>query len=172
MIVPTSVYKAIYLPKTGAIGAYYAPNDNSLQVKVVSVCYLEEQLGINLFPQLTEEQKRKEAEEAHKESIKQAELKQHMERAAKQYDVEITNALNTANLPKIPETVRDVAQRLLNARQKGYDLDVPTAVELVKEADQTRLTSYCKGLKANALLHFLAADIVREIRSHDFAMIS
>ena len=58
VIVPTAVYKAIYIPKHGVIGAYYAPNDNSLQVKVVSVCYLEEQLGINLFPQLTEEQKR------------------------------------------------------------------------------------------------------------------
>ncbi len=58
VIVPTAVYKAIYLPKTGAIGAYYAPNNNSLQIKVVSVCYLEEQLGMNLFPQLTEEQKR------------------------------------------------------------------------------------------------------------------
>ena len=58
VIVPTAVYKAVYLPKTGAIGAYYAPNNNSLQVQVVSVCYLEEQLGINLFPQLTEEQKR------------------------------------------------------------------------------------------------------------------
>ena len=58
VIVPTATYKAVYLPKTGAIGAYYAPNDNSLQVKIVSVCYLEEQLGINLFPQLTEEQKR------------------------------------------------------------------------------------------------------------------
>ena len=58
VIVPTAVYKAVYLPKTGAIGAYYAPNDNSLKVRIVSVCYLEEQLGINLFPQLTEEQKR------------------------------------------------------------------------------------------------------------------
>ncbi|OTG96773.1 endonuclease [Acinetobacter sp. ANC 4654] len=58
VIVPTAVFKAVYIPKTGAIGAYYAPNDNSQQVKVVSVCYLEEQLGINLFPQLTEEQKR------------------------------------------------------------------------------------------------------------------
>ncbi|CAM4160875.1 DNA/RNA non-specific endonuclease [Acinetobacter pragensis] len=58
VIVPTATYKAVYLPKTGAIGAYYAPNDNSLQVKIVSVCYLEEQLGINLFPQLNEEQKR------------------------------------------------------------------------------------------------------------------
>ena len=58
VIVPTAVFKALYMPKTGAIGAYYAPNDNSLQVKIVSVCYLEEQLGINLFPQLTDEQKR------------------------------------------------------------------------------------------------------------------
>ncbi|WP_343682035.1 DNA/RNA non-specific endonuclease [Acinetobacter baylyi] len=58
VIVPTAVYKAVYLPKTGAIGAYYAPNNNSLEVRVVSVCYLEEKLGINLFPQLTEQQKR------------------------------------------------------------------------------------------------------------------
>ena len=58
VIVPTAVFKAIYIPKEGVIGAYYAPNNDSLQVKVVSVCYLEEQLGINLFPQLTEEQKR------------------------------------------------------------------------------------------------------------------
>ena len=58
VIVPTAVYKAVYMPKTGAIGAYYAPNNDSLQVQVVNVCYLEEQLGINLFPQLTEEQKR------------------------------------------------------------------------------------------------------------------
>lgn len=58
VIVPTAVFKAVYMPKTGAIGAYYAPNDNSLKMNVVSVCYLEEKLGINLFPQLTEEQKR------------------------------------------------------------------------------------------------------------------
>lgn len=58
VIVPTATYKAVYMPKTGTIGAYYAPNDNSMRVEVVSVCYLEEQLGINLFPQLTEEQKR------------------------------------------------------------------------------------------------------------------
>lgn len=58
VIVPTAVYKAVYLPKQGIIGAYYAPNNDSLQVKVVSICYLEEKLGINLFPQLTEQQKR------------------------------------------------------------------------------------------------------------------
>jgi endonuclease G, mitochondrial len=58
VIVPTAVFKAVYLPKTGVTGAYYAPNDNSLTVNIVSICYLEEQLGINLFPNLSEDQKR------------------------------------------------------------------------------------------------------------------
>lgn len=58
VIVPTSVFKAVYIPKTGAIGAYYVSNDNSRNFSVVSICYLEEKLGINLFPQLTEDQKR------------------------------------------------------------------------------------------------------------------
>lgn len=58
VIVPTAVYKAIYIPKTGVIGAYYAPNDNSLKVSVISICELESQLGINIFPQLNEDKKR------------------------------------------------------------------------------------------------------------------
>lgn len=58
VIVPTAVFKAVYLPSSGTIGAYYAPNDNSLKVKVLSVCELEEIIGINVFPQLSTEQKR------------------------------------------------------------------------------------------------------------------
>ena len=58
VFVPTAVYKAIYVPQQGVIGAYYAPNDDSQQVEVLSVCALEEKLGINLFPQLSEQQKR------------------------------------------------------------------------------------------------------------------
>lgn len=58
VIVPTAVYKAVYSPKTGMSGVYYAPNDSSLQVKIMSICQLEETLGINLFPQLNAEQKR------------------------------------------------------------------------------------------------------------------
>lgn len=59
VFVPTTVYKAVYYPKTGIIGAYLAPNDNSLQVKVVSVCAIEALTGINIFPQLNEAAKRK-----------------------------------------------------------------------------------------------------------------
>lgn len=58
VMVPTAVFKAVYLPSKGIIGAYYAPNDDSLQVKVISVCQLEEVIGMNIFPQLTTDQKR------------------------------------------------------------------------------------------------------------------
>lgn len=58
VLVPNAVFKAVYMPKTGKSGVYYAPNNNSLQVQVISICKLEELTGINMFPQLTEEQKR------------------------------------------------------------------------------------------------------------------
>lgn len=58
VIVPTAVYKAIYMPKANVIGVYYAPNDDSQKVNIISVCQLEEETGINFFPQLTSEQKR------------------------------------------------------------------------------------------------------------------
>lgn len=59
VFVPSVVFKAVYYPKTGVIGAYYAPNNNSLQVNVVSVCQIEALTGINIFPTLSEATKRK-----------------------------------------------------------------------------------------------------------------
>jgi len=61
VIVPNATYKAVYMPKTGAAGVYYV--DNNLKnpapkVQIISVCALEELVNINIFPQLTEEQKR------------------------------------------------------------------------------------------------------------------
>ncbi|MCF8999625.1 DNA/RNA non-specific endonuclease [Acinetobacter nectaris] len=59
VFVPSAVFKAVYYPQTGVIGAYYAPNNNSLDVHVVSVCEIEDLTGINLFPTLNESTKRK-----------------------------------------------------------------------------------------------------------------
>lgn len=58
VLVPTAVYKAVYAPKSGIIGAYYASNDDSGHVEVISICELERKTGINIFPQLDEETKR------------------------------------------------------------------------------------------------------------------
>ncbi len=62
VLVPTATYKAVYAPQTGMIGAYYVSNDMNVakpQVEIISICALEDKLGINLFPKLTQAQKRK-----------------------------------------------------------------------------------------------------------------
>lgn len=58
VLVPTYVYKAVVIPAMGVASAYVAPNDASYSAQVVSICKLEEKIGINLFPALSEQQKR------------------------------------------------------------------------------------------------------------------
>lgn len=60
VIVPNALFKAVYIPKTGTVGAYFIENSrlSSSKINVVSICFIEEITGVNLFPQLTEDQKR------------------------------------------------------------------------------------------------------------------
>ncbi|MFT4020529.1 MAG: DNA/RNA non-specific endonuclease [Acinetobacter sp.] len=59
VLVPNAIFKAVYFPKTDIIGAYYAVNNNSQQVHITSICEIEDLTGMNLFPTLTEQKKRK-----------------------------------------------------------------------------------------------------------------
>ncbi len=53
VLVPTHVFKAVYFPQLNLAGAYFAPNDQSGQVDVVSIKELEQTLGVNLFPSMS-----------------------------------------------------------------------------------------------------------------------
>lgn len=52
VLVPTHVYKVVYFPERGIASAYFAPNNESGEVDVVSVQELEETVGINLVPEM------------------------------------------------------------------------------------------------------------------------
>ena len=52
--VPTDVYKAVYVPSTGLVGAYLAPNDASGSWRGVSLSELQGLTGIAVFPSLPE----------------------------------------------------------------------------------------------------------------------
>lgn len=52
VMVPTHVFKAIYVPALRQAGAYWAPNDGSQQFEPVSIDRLQELTGINVFPKL------------------------------------------------------------------------------------------------------------------------
>lgn len=58
VLVPSHVYKAVYFPKVGMASVYLSKNDDSRQVQMISVCELEEKVGINIFPAADENVKR------------------------------------------------------------------------------------------------------------------
>lgn len=54
VIVPTSVFKAVYDPKRGTAGAYLAPNADDAGWEAVSIARLREMTGLEVFPSLPE----------------------------------------------------------------------------------------------------------------------
>lgn len=52
ILIPTHLYKAIYIPSLQQAGVYYAPNDDSQRVEVISLNELSQRTGIDAFPNL------------------------------------------------------------------------------------------------------------------------
>lgn len=52
VLIPSHIYKAVYFPKSGRIGAYLSANDDSRTAEILSICQLEKRIGISLYPAL------------------------------------------------------------------------------------------------------------------------
>ena len=52
VLIPTHVFKAVYIPATGEAGVYYAPNDDSQRVEIISVDDLALRSNIDVFPSI------------------------------------------------------------------------------------------------------------------------
>jgi len=52
VLVPTHIYKAVYVPSRNAAAAYFAPNDDSQNWETLSIADLETRVGIDAFPRL------------------------------------------------------------------------------------------------------------------------
>lgn len=53
VLVPTHLFKAIYVPSRNAAAAYFAPNDGSESWEPISISELESRVGVDVFPQLS-----------------------------------------------------------------------------------------------------------------------
>jgi len=112
------------------------------------------------------------AKAAETEKLTQAQKEAQAEqtkRAAAKYNAEISEALQKSDLPRSPETLKRVAQLLYNARQKNYDLDSATAVEMVREGYQAELRSLVGKMEPEAMIKFFGDDMVKRIRQYDLA---
>ncbi len=52
VLVPTHIFKAVYIPSRNAAGAYFAPNDGSQGFEPISIAELESKISVDVFPQL------------------------------------------------------------------------------------------------------------------------
>lgn len=57
ILVPTSLFKAIYDPSRNAAAAYITPNRPGMEYETLSIADLEKRININLFPKLPSEVK-------------------------------------------------------------------------------------------------------------------
>ena len=52
VLVPSHFFKAVYIPGTNQAGVYYAPNDESERIEVISLDELAAETGIDVLPVL------------------------------------------------------------------------------------------------------------------------
>jgi len=52
VLVPTHIFKAVYVPSRNAAAAYFAPNDGSQAWEPISISELESRISVDVFPQL------------------------------------------------------------------------------------------------------------------------
>jgi endonuclease G, mitochondrial len=55
--VPSHFFKAVYIPATNQAGVYYAPNDESERIDVISIDELTTEIGIDVLPMLDSQSK-------------------------------------------------------------------------------------------------------------------
>ena len=58
VLVPSHFFKAVYIPATNQAGAYYAPNDESERIDIISIDQLAAETGIDVLPMLDTQTKR------------------------------------------------------------------------------------------------------------------
>ncbi|MFI8555529.1 DNA/RNA non-specific endonuclease [Psychrobacter sp. NPDC077938] len=57
VFVPSHFFKAVYIPATNQAGVYYAPNDESERIDVISIDELTTEIGIDVLPMLDSQSK-------------------------------------------------------------------------------------------------------------------
>lgn len=59
VLIPTHIFKAIYIPDTNEAAAYWTPNDASQQWDIITINELTKNIGIDVFPAVASEVKEK-----------------------------------------------------------------------------------------------------------------
>ena len=116
-----------------------------------------------------QERRHQEAEEQTLTKRQQEEQARLQQQTIEYYDRKITEVLKASDLPKTPHTVKRVAEVLRNAVENGFELDIETAVDLVRDDYQTDVGAMLGSLEAPQLIKALGPQNVKKIMDHEVA---
>lgn len=102
-----------------------------------------------------------------KEEKETAEIKAMSEKAAKEYEVQFLEALEGSKLPKTPQMVAKIAEKMYDAMEQGYELPVKHAVKLVEKDLLMVKKALMETMSPDELAEFLGEDHIKKLRKRD-----
>jgi hypothetical protein len=109
-----------------------------------------------------EEKQKKEQEESEK-----AELLKMTEEFTKEYENEFEAALSGSKLPRKPEIIAKMAEKMYEAELEGYRMTAKQAAVIVEREIKALKAALLDGLDADSLAEFLGEENLKKVRKRD-----
>lgn len=109
----------------------------------------------------------KKQHEEEKQAREQAEFKRLQDQAAQQLDLEISQAIEQAKLPKTARTVRYMAEAMMFALQNGLDLAAKDLVPYIKKSTLSDFREIISSLPDEEFEDWLGKDQISRIRKRN-----
>lgn len=107
--------------------------------------------------------------EREKEELRQRELARLQEQEYERYDMLMSKAIETSNLPKSPYVVKKMADYMLMGLQQGLNLTPDDVVDLVKEEIQGDIKDMFATMPEDVVEAFIGKDIINKVRKKSIA---
>lgn len=126
----------------------------------------EEKIRQDQLAKLKEYEEKEKRQKEDEEKSRADKLKDHF---AKDYQKKIIDALNSANLPKTPTTIKRMAYLLSTNLDLGLDLSIADLVDEVKTSYFNEFKELVGGADPEFILGLFGDELSNKIRKHDLA---
>jgi hypothetical protein len=113
--------------------------------------------------------KEREARQKEKEDWEQKELSRIQQVEYERIDSQMTEALESSDLPKTPYVVRKIAEYMLVGSKRGVDLTAKDVLPLVREELLSDLKSIINSLGEDAAEEFIGKEVLTRFRKKNLA---
>lgn len=107
--------------------------------------------------------------EREKEELRERELSRLQDQEYERYDMLMSKAIETSNLPKSPYVVKKMAEYMLMGLQQGMDLKPEDVADLVKSEIQGDIKDMFSSMPEDLVEAFIGKDVLTKVRKKSIA---